>query len=122
MRCFFYNMCSEYSIDMICLEAEYFNVNRILLQAIGLWPFQQSKFARLQYIIIMITLASITLCQVKNNILLVLNKYIYAINFTSKELHINKICKGILYNISYLNILYLNISYFRSTNSSYFKI
>ncbi|KAH0946913.1 hypothetical protein HN011_007438 [Eciton burchellii] len=49
---------------MICLEAEYFNVNRILLQAIGSWPFQQSKFAEFQYIIILITLVSVILCQI----------------------------------------------------------
>jgi len=104
-------MYSKRSTDMICLEAEYFNVNRILLQAIGLWPFQQTKFARFQYIIILITLASIILCQVKNNILLALNKYTYAINIISKEFHTNTIRKEILHNISYLNI-----SYLQSTN------
>ncbi|EZA46975.1 hypothetical protein X777_16829 [Ooceraea biroi] len=36
---------------MICLEAKYFNLNRILLQSIALWPFQQSKLVRIQYII-----------------------------------------------------------------------
>ncbi|KAH0946914.1 hypothetical protein HN011_007451 [Eciton burchellii] len=49
---------------MICLEAEYFNINKILLQAVGLWPFQQSKFARLQYIIILIIIGSGILCQI----------------------------------------------------------
>jgi len=58
-------MYSERSTDMICLDAEYFNLNRILLQAIGLWPFQQSRFAQFQYIIISITLVIFTLCQVK---------------------------------------------------------
>ncbi|EZA46974.1 hypothetical protein X777_16828 [Ooceraea biroi] len=34
---------------MICLEAEYLNLNRILLQSIALWPFQQSKLVQIQF-------------------------------------------------------------------------
>jgi len=117
MRFLILQIYFEHSTDMICLEAEYFNVNRILLQAIGSWPFQQSKFAEFQYIIILITLVSVILCQVKNNILLALNKYTYAIDIISKEFHINTIRKEILHNISYLNI-----SYLRSTSSLYFEI
>ncbi|XP_029678585.1 uncharacterized protein LOC115244786 [Formica exsecta] len=35
---------------MIRLETQYFNLNRILLLAVGLWPYQQSNFTRLQFI------------------------------------------------------------------------
>ncbi|KAL6419422.1 hypothetical protein ACFW04_011420 [Cataglyphis niger] len=35
---------------MICLETQYFNMNRILLLAVGLWPYQQSNLTRLQFI------------------------------------------------------------------------
>ncbi|KAH0948823.1 Or9e81 [Eciton burchellii] len=35
---------------MVSFEDPHFNLNRILLLAIGLWPYEQSKFARFQYI------------------------------------------------------------------------
>ncbi|XP_029678592.1 uncharacterized protein LOC115244790 [Formica exsecta] len=35
---------------MMCNTARYFNLNRILLLTIGLWPYQQSKLSRLQFI------------------------------------------------------------------------
>ncbi|XP_026826485.1 uncharacterized protein LOC113562181 isoform X2 [Ooceraea biroi] len=41
--------CSGRCTDMICLEAEYLNLNRILLQSIALWPFQQSKLVQIQF-------------------------------------------------------------------------
>ncbi|KAL6425041.1 hypothetical protein ACFW04_009383 [Cataglyphis niger] len=34
----------------MCISAQYFNLNRKLLQIIGLWPYQQSKFDRLRFI------------------------------------------------------------------------
>ncbi|XP_050460095.1 odorant receptor 4-like [Cataglyphis hispanica] len=33
---------------MICVETQHFNLNRILLLAIGLWPYEKSKFRKLQ--------------------------------------------------------------------------
>ncbi|XP_029666067.1 uncharacterized protein LOC115237265 [Formica exsecta] len=33
---------------MICVETQHFNLNRILLLAIGLWPYRKSKFSQLQ--------------------------------------------------------------------------
>ncbi|XP_071638410.1 uncharacterized protein [Temnothorax longispinosus] len=39
---------------MILKEDQYFSVNRILLLIIGLWPYQQSNFARFQHIFISI--------------------------------------------------------------------
>ncbi|KAH0945598.1 hypothetical protein HN011_008100 [Eciton burchellii] len=35
---------------MVYIETQYFNVNKILLLAIGLWPYRQSKIDRLQII------------------------------------------------------------------------
>jgi len=62
------HMCSECSADMICLEAQYFNLNKILLQSIALWPFQQSKLVRFQFIVILTILITAIISQVKNNI------------------------------------------------------
>ncbi|XP_071637761.1 odorant receptor 49b-like isoform X2 [Temnothorax longispinosus] len=36
---------------MICLETRHFNVNRILLLAVGLWPYQRSRIVELQLIL-----------------------------------------------------------------------
>ncbi|XP_071638581.1 uncharacterized protein [Temnothorax longispinosus] len=36
---------------MICLETRHFNVNRILLLAVGLWPYQRSRVVELQSIL-----------------------------------------------------------------------
>ncbi|XP_011350800.2 uncharacterized protein LOC105287080 isoform X1 [Ooceraea biroi] len=58
------HMCSECCPDMICLEAEYFTLNRILLQSIALWPFQQSKLVQFQSIIILTILISAIVCQI----------------------------------------------------------
>ncbi|RLU22126.1 hypothetical protein DMN91_006506 [Ooceraea biroi] len=49
---------------MICLEAEYFNLNRILLQSIALWPFQQSKLVRIQFIVSMTILVGAIIYQI----------------------------------------------------------
>ncbi|KAF3054256.1 Odorant receptor 342 [Nylanderia fulva] len=35
---------------MIRIEDRYFSLNRVLLQLVGLWPYQKSKFVRLQLI------------------------------------------------------------------------
>ncbi|XP_050460150.1 uncharacterized protein LOC126856031 [Cataglyphis hispanica] len=35
---------------MMCISAQYFHLNRILLLIIGLWPYQQSKLDRLRFI------------------------------------------------------------------------
>ncbi|XP_071634523.1 uncharacterized protein [Temnothorax longispinosus] len=36
---------------MICLKTQHFNVNRILLLAVGLWPYQRSRVVELQLIL-----------------------------------------------------------------------
>ncbi|XP_071637375.1 uncharacterized protein [Temnothorax longispinosus] len=41
---------------MICLETRHFNVNRILLLAVGLWPYQRSRIVELQSILFLGTL------------------------------------------------------------------
>ncbi|XP_032666758.1 uncharacterized protein LOC116842122 [Odontomachus brunneus] len=38
--------------NMISYEARYFKLNRILLLLVGLWPYQQPKYARLQVFIL----------------------------------------------------------------------
>ncbi|XP_071638201.1 uncharacterized protein [Temnothorax longispinosus] len=38
---------------MICLETQHFNVNRILLLAVGLWPYQRSRVVELQFILLL---------------------------------------------------------------------
>ncbi|XP_011860649.1 PREDICTED: uncharacterized protein LOC105557878 isoform X1 [Vollenhovia emeryi] len=35
---------------MICVEEQYFNLNKILLLAVGLWPYQRTNFVRFQLI------------------------------------------------------------------------
>ncbi|XP_026826453.1 uncharacterized protein LOC105286929 isoform X2 [Ooceraea biroi] len=58
------HMCSKRRADMICLEAEYFNLNRILLQSIALWPLQQSKLVQFQSTLILIILITAIMCEV----------------------------------------------------------
>ncbi|XP_029175695.1 odorant receptor 47a-like [Nylanderia fulva] len=48
---------------MICIKTEYFNLNRILLFAIGLWPYQRSKFVRLYTILCFGILVSFVILQ-----------------------------------------------------------
>lgn len=59
--------------EMVHLEIQYFNLNRILLLAIGLWPYQQSKLTRFQFIFSSIILTTGIIFQVKveynNNII-----------------------------------------------------
>ncbi|XP_070152574.1 uncharacterized protein [Polyergus mexicanus] len=48
---------------MICLETQHFNLNRTLLLAIGLWPYQKSKLVRLQIILFFGILISFVIVQ-----------------------------------------------------------
>ncbi|XP_019697072.1 uncharacterized protein LOC105183324 isoform X2 [Harpegnathos saltator] len=49
---------------MICFDLyQHFNVNRLLLLAIGLWPYQQTKLARVQIILISSILISFIVLQ-----------------------------------------------------------
>ncbi|XP_026826476.1 uncharacterized protein LOC105279098 isoform X2 [Ooceraea biroi] len=58
------HMYFERCTGMICLEAPYFNLNRILLQSTALWPFQQSKLVQLQFILISTVLMTAIICQI----------------------------------------------------------
>ncbi|EZA46713.1 hypothetical protein X777_02372 [Ooceraea biroi] len=49
---------------MVRLEDQYFNINRILLIAIGLWPYEQTKFARFQFIFFCANLMALIIFQV----------------------------------------------------------
>jgi len=51
---------------MVSSEDHYFNLNRIFLLAIGLWPYEQLKFARFQYIFFSAILMEAIIFQVKN--------------------------------------------------------
>ncbi|XP_067216122.1 odorant receptor 47a-like [Linepithema humile] len=48
---------------MIDLKTQYFSYNKILLLAVGLWPYQQSKLTRLQFIFLSIILITATIFQ-----------------------------------------------------------
>ncbi|XP_019885675.2 odorant receptor 4-like [Camponotus floridanus] len=48
---------------MICIKTQYFNLNRILLLAIGLWPYHQSKFVRFQAFLFFSILTSFIIFQ-----------------------------------------------------------
>lgn len=50
--------------EMICLKTKYFYPNRILLLALGLWPYYQSNFVRLQIIFYLSILISCIIFQV----------------------------------------------------------
>ena len=52
------------------------NLNKILLLAIGLWPYQQSKFTQLQFIFFCAILSAGIIFQVRNNI-----KLLYNVNY-----------------------------------------
>jgi hypothetical protein len=51
---------------MICLEARHFKLNKILLQATGLWPYQQTKFVRIQFAVLFGILAAAIIFQVRH--------------------------------------------------------
>jgi len=51
---------------MICLEARHFNLNKILLQATGLWPYQQTKLVRIQFAVLFGILAAAIIFQVRH--------------------------------------------------------
>jgi len=48
----------------ICLESQHFNINKILLLAIDLWPYRQSKLARFQFTILSIILIAAIIFQI----------------------------------------------------------
>ncbi|CAL1677162.1 unnamed protein product [Lasius platythorax] len=48
---------------MICIDCLHINLNRILLLAVGLWPYQQSKIVRLQLILFFAILTTFIIFQ-----------------------------------------------------------
>ncbi|XP_025271265.1 uncharacterized protein LOC109610196, partial [Camponotus floridanus] len=48
---------------MVNIETEYFNLHKILLLAIGLWPYKQSNLARLQFIFLSTILTTFLIFQ-----------------------------------------------------------
>lgn len=59
----FHQIRLDASWEMIRLES-HFNINRILLIILGLWPYKQSLFTRLQLILFFNTLTTYVLFQV----------------------------------------------------------
>jgi len=55
---------------MISLETQHFNINRILLLIIGLWPYQRSPLIELQLILLFGTLISFIVFQVCRSFIL----------------------------------------------------
>ncbi|XP_026828943.1 odorant receptor 4-like isoform X2 [Ooceraea biroi] len=51
---------------MICIETQHFNINRILMLAVGLWPYQRSKFVEFHVFICYSILVSFIIFQVKS--------------------------------------------------------
>jgi len=51
--------------EMICLETQYFSVNRILLLVIGLWPYERSLIVQFQLISFLGTLTTFIIFQVR---------------------------------------------------------
>jgi len=49
---------------MICLKTQHFNVHRILLLTVGLWPYERSKLVQLQLIVLFSILSSSVVFQV----------------------------------------------------------
>ncbi|KAL6419138.1 hypothetical protein ACFW04_011557 [Cataglyphis niger] len=60
---FYGHTCSRVHGEMMCISAQYFNLNRILLLTIGLWPYQQSKLDRLRFIFLVGILTTAILFQ-----------------------------------------------------------
>ncbi|XP_071575968.1 uncharacterized protein [Temnothorax nylanderi] len=48
---------------MISIEAQYFSLNKILLLAVGLWPYQRTKLVRFRFIFFLIILTTAVLFQ-----------------------------------------------------------
>jgi len=50
---------------MFHLESPYFSSNEILLRVIGLWPFQQTKLARIQFSLFFSIMTTAVIFQVR---------------------------------------------------------
>ncbi|XP_071644463.1 uncharacterized protein [Temnothorax longispinosus] len=74
-------MCLDVCREMTSVETKYFDLNRILLLAIGLWPYKQSKLVRFQLILFFGILISCIIFQVYfNTFYYVVSHYIFKIN------------------------------------------
>jgi len=50
---------------MIFIETQYFGLNKILLLAVGLWPYQQTKLVRFRFFFFLGILTTAILFQVR---------------------------------------------------------
>jgi len=92
---------------MIRLEVQYFNINRILLLAIGLWPYQQSIFTRFQFIFLSSILTTCIIFQVRDSIIALYFQLMFSILYN--VILILRILR--YYNIKYILIKYSIIEY-----------
>ena len=72
---FFAVICVLTLTEMTCAKDRYFSLNRILMLATGLWPYEQSKFIRLQLTFYYGILGSFIAFQV--NKCIVFNRFFY---------------------------------------------
>ncbi|XP_029659942.1 uncharacterized protein LOC115233578 [Formica exsecta] len=96
----FRQTCVDSHREMICLVTQHFNINRILLLIIGLWPYQRSPLVEFQLIILYGTLMTFIVFQLTS--------------FTTSECTLNLIytvlssafffiCLAIKYNSFWIN-------------------
>lgn len=61
----FPSTCIDGHEEMLCIETQHFNINRILLLIIGLWPYQRSFLVELQLIVFFGILTTFIIFQVR---------------------------------------------------------
>lgn len=62
---FFHQTCIDSHGKMISLETQHFNINRVLLLIIGLWPYQRSLLTELQLTLFFCILITFIIFQVR---------------------------------------------------------
>jgi ABC-type multidrug transport system fused ATPase/permease subunit len=68
---------SQFPFEAHAIEERYYRINRVILKSLGLWPYQQSFFSRIQKMLFIIILVTCIMAQVSS--------YIY--NFCSVALN-----------------------------------
>lgn len=81
---FFHQTCVNSHGKMICLETQHFNINRMLLLIVGLWPYQRSFLIELQLILFFGILITFIVFQVYQRIYCIL--YISKSYYSKREL------------------------------------
>ena len=87
------------------------NLNKILLLAVGLWPYQQSKFTQFQFIFFCAILSTGIVFQVKKNLTLFHNR-----NYCMTIFHYNYSYQSILCNLIFMSNEKLQNTFNRDTS------